>query len=237
LLRRASRGKLFNVCLAELVKISIVFVIYHPEVKPTLENLVQTRIPTRYGDFVLHYYSNSIDNKEHVAFVKGQVADQSDVLVRMHSECFTGDVLGSRRCDCGEQLDMALKLISEAGKGVLIYLRQEGRGIGLLKKLQAYNLQDQGMDTVDANIHLGHLADERDYSIAALIIQDLKIASIKLITNNPRKIKDLQKLGIQVAGRIAIEPLFNQDNLDYLKTKAAKMDHLLSLPDDDKEQR
>ncbi|GAB4259155.1 MAG: hypothetical protein Kow0065_09070 [Methylomicrobium sp.] len=201
--------------------------------KPQIKNLVQTRIPTRYGEFILHYYSNNIDNKEHVAFVKGTVAKKRQVPVRIHSECFTGDVLGSRRCDCGEQLDMALQLISEAGQGVLIYLRQEGRGIGLLKKLQAYNLQDQGMDTVDANIHLGHRDDERDYTFAALMLKDLDVASIQLITNNPRKIEALTKLGILVENRIPIESASHNDNRFYLKTKAEKMSHLLNLPHED----
>ena len=196
-----------------------------------IEDKVQTRIPTKHGEFILHYYSNSIDDKEHIAFVKGDVAEKDQVPVRIHSECFTGDVLGSRRCDCGEQLDMALDFINQAGFGVLIYLRQEGRGIGLLKKLQAYNLQDQGLDTVDANIHLGHLADERQYDVAALIIQALQIHSIQLITNNPQKITELTKLGIQVAGRIAIETHINIDNVDYLKTKAERMHHLLFMPD------
>ena len=144
--------------------------------KVRIENKVQTRIPTKHGEFILHYYTNSMDDKEHIAFVKGEVADKEDVPVRIHSECFTGDVLGSRRCDCGEQLDMALNIIDKAGSGVLIYLRQEGRGIGLLKKLQAYNLQDQGLDTVDANIHLGHLADERQYDIAAEILKNLGVS-------------------------------------------------------------
>ena len=198
--------------------------------KPQLENLVQTPIPTRHGEFILHYYSNNIDDKEHVALVKGDVAGKENVPVRIHSECFTGDVLGSRRCDCGEQLDLAMQLIDKAGFGVLIYLRQEGRGIGLLKKLQAYNLQDQGMDTVDANIHLGHLADEREYTIAALMLEDLKIKSIKLMTNNPKKIDALEKLGINVAGRIPVEVAAHNDNLDYLKTKAKKMAHMLFEP-------
>ena len=198
--------------------------------KPELNDLVQTRIPTRYGEFSLHYYSNSIDNKEHIALVKGEVASKSAVAVRIHSECFTGDVLGSRRCDCGEQLDKSLEFISQAGAGVLIYLRQEGRGIGLLKKLQAYNLQDEGLDTVDANLHLGHLADEREYSIASLILNDLKIQSIALITNNPQKITELTELGIVVDKRIAIETPFHEDNVDYLTTKVEKMSHLLSMP-------
>jgi len=200
-------------------------------VKVSIEDKVQSRIPTKHGEFILHYYTNSLDDKEHIAFVKGNVTDKDDVPVRIHSECFTGDVLGSRRCDCGEQLDMALGIINQAGFGVLIYLRQEGRGIGLLKKLQAYNLQDQGLDTVDANIHLGHLADEREYDIAALILNDLKVRSIALITNNPQKIDELTELGMPVKWRIPIETHIHLDNLDYLKTKAERMHHLLSVPD------
>ncbi len=197
---------------------------------PHLEDLVQTPIPTRHGDFILHYYSNTIDDKEHIALVKGDVADQENVPVRIHSECFTGDVLGSRRCDCGEQLAMAMQMISEAQSGILIYLRQEGRGIGLLKKLQAYNLQDKGLDTVDANIHLGHLADEREYSVAALMLESLQVKSIQLITNNPKKIDSLKKLGINVVNRIPIEVVAHKDNLGYLKTKAKKMAHILFEP-------
>jgi GTP cyclohydrolase II len=196
-------------------------------VKPQLEDLVQTPIPTKHGEFILHFYSNTLDDKEHIALVRGDVADQENVPVRIHSECFTGDVLGSRRCDCGEQLDMAMQLIDQAGIGVLIYLRQEGRGIGLLKKLQAYNLQDAGMDTVDANIHLGYQADEREYTIAALILQSLQVKSIALITNNPKKIDGLKQLGINVVNRIPVEVVAHDDNLDYLKTKAKKMAHLL----------
>ena len=199
--------------------------------KASIEDKVQTRIPTKHGEFILHYYSNTLDDKEHVAFVKGEVAGKDDVPVRIHSECFTGDVLGSRRCDCGEQLDMALGIIDQAGCGVLIYLRQEGRGIGLLKKLQAYNLQDQGLDTVDANIKLGHLADERQYDIAALILTSLQVRSIKLITNNPQKIDELTKLGVSVSDRIAIETRIHHDNVDYLKTKAERMRHMLKVPD------
>ena len=198
--------------------------------KAQLEDLVQTRLPTEHGEFVLHFYSNTIDDKEHIALVKGDVANRENVPVRIHSECFTGDVLGSRRCDCGEQLAMAMQLINEAGFGVLIYLRQEGRGIGLLKKLQAYNLQDAGMDTVDANIHLGHLADEREYNIAALMLENLQIKSIKLMTNNPQKMDDMKKLGINVAGRIPVESVAHNDNVGYLKTKAKKMAHMLFEP-------
>lgn len=192
-----------------------------------IHDLVQTPIPTRHGEFILHYYKNNLDDKEHVALVKGRVEGREQVPVRIHSECFTGDVLGSRRCDCGEQLDMAMQIINESGFGVLIYLRQEGRGIGLLKKLQAYNLQDAGMDTVDANIHLGHLADEREYGIAALILESLKVKSVCLITNNPKKIDGLKKLGVDVANRIPIVVPAHNDNLDYLKTKAKKMAHML----------
>ncbi|PPC90966.1 MAG: GTP cyclohydrolase II [Methylobacter sp.] len=195
--------------------------------KATLTSLVQTRLPTQHGEFILHYFNNPIDDKEHIALVRGEVAGQENVPVRVHSECFTGDVLGSRRCDCGEQLDMAMQFLDQAGFGILIYLRQEGRGIGLLKKLQAYNLQDQGMDTVDANLHLGHLADEREYSVAALILECLQVKSVRLMTNNPIKIDELNKLGIHVAGRIPLEAPAHLDNLGYLKTKAKKMAHML----------
>jgi 3,4-dihydroxy 2-butanone 4-phosphate synthase/GTP cyclohydrolase II len=191
----------------------------------SINNLVQTRIPTKYGEFVLHYFSNTQDNKEHVAFVFGDVKNKEAVPVRLHSECFTGDVFGSRRCDCGEQLDTALKMISEHGFGVLLYLRQEGRGIGLLKKMQAYNLQDGGMDTVDANIHLGHLPDEREYTIAALMLKSFQIKSIQLITNNPDKLEQLKALDIVVTQRLAIEVDSNSDNRSYLQTKVDKMDH------------
>jgi len=200
-------------------------------VKLTIEDKVQTRIPTKHGEFTLHYYRNNQDDKEHMAFVKGDVADKDNVPVRIHSECFTGDVLGSRRCDCGEQLDMALDLINQKGFGVLLYLRQEGRGIGLFEKLKAYNLQDQGLDTVDANLELGHLADERRYDIAALILNSLKVHSVALITNNPQKIDALTALGITVTERIAIQTHTNTDNIDYLKTKAERMHHMLSVED------
>lgn len=204
--------------------------------KPQVENIVQTRIPTAHGEFILHYYSNNLDGKEHIAFVKGNVTNKQGVPVRIHSECFTGDVFGSRRCDCGEQLDMALQLIDEAGLGVLVYLRQEGRGIGLLKKLQAYNLQDEGMDTVDANIHLGHLADEREYDIAALILKDLQVNSVFLITNNPKKIEDLTRLDVKVEKRIPVETHVHSDNQDYLTTKVKKMSHMLSMKNDDEKE-
>lgn len=203
--------------------------------KANIENLVKSRIPTAHGEFTLYYFTNSIDDKEHVAFVKGDVADKHNVPVRIHSECFTGDVLGSRRCDCGEQLEMAMQIIEQAGFGVLIYLRQEGRGIGLLKKLQAYNLQDQGFDTVDANIQLGHLADERQYDIAALMLENLRVRSVVLITNNPQKIDELKRLGIAVNQRYPIETRVHNDNQGYLKTKVEKMRHMLSMHNKDKD--
>jgi 3,4-dihydroxy 2-butanone 4-phosphate synthase/GTP cyclohydrolase II len=197
--------------------------------KSLVQNLVRTRLPTRNGEFVLYYYNNALEKKEHLAIVKGTVEKASGVAVRLHSECLTGDVFGSLRCDCGDQLDRALRIIGQEPCGVLLYLRQEGRGIGLLKKLQAYNLQDEGLDTVEANLRLGHLSDERDYSIAAAMLHDLDIRSVRLITNNPAKIDQLRKLGIEVSDRIPIEIPFNAENEGYLRTKARKMQHLLSL--------
>ena len=161
---------------------------------------VAARIPTRYGTFQLMLFTSNSDNKEHLAFVMGDIRGRENVLLRVHSECFTGDVLGSVRCDCGEQLDRALQMIARARRGVVLYLRQEGRGIGLLDKLRAYNLQDEGLDTVEANLKLGHQPDERDYTVAALMIRDLGIRSVNLVTNNPKKIKELRGLGIDVQG-------------------------------------
>lgn len=200
-----------------------------------VKNLVKTRIPTGYGEFQLYLYTEH--GKEHLAMVKGDVSGQSRVPVRVHSECLTGDVFGSRRCDCGDQLKHTLQYLGRLPCGILVYLRQEGRGIGLRKKMEAYNLQDQGMDTVEANIHLGHQADERDYSIAARILKDLGPQSIRLITNNPRKVDELTEHGVQVEARIPIEVGQNEDNLDYLKSKAAKLDHLLTFREQAPEQR
>lgn len=196
---------------------------------PEVTRMTCTRIPTEYGDFQLCYYTNTLDNKEHLAFFVGDLTSAESVLVRVHSECFTGDVMGSRRCDCGEQLDRAMAMVAKAGTGVILYMRQEGRGIGLLEKLRAYNLQDQGFDTVDANLMLGHEADERDYSLAALILEDLGVASVRLVTNNPAKIKALEAAGIRVSERVSLAVAANTDNAHYLLTKAQRMDHLLPL--------
>lgn len=195
----------------------------------TIIRQVAARIPTRHGTFQLILYTNNFDQKEHLALVMGNVSGREDVLLRVHSECFTGDLLGSQRCDCGEQLEQAMQSIARAGRGVILYLRQEGRGIGLLDKLRAYNLQDEGLDTVEANLRLGHRADERDYTIAARIIQDLGIRSISLLTNNPTKIKSLRALGISVKKRVPIEIPAQPENLHYLHTKVTRMDHLLNL--------
>jgi GTP cyclohydrolase II len=197
--------------------------------KLNVKQLAQSRIPTEEAEFQLHLFSNSRDDKEHLALILGDPAQQSEVLVRVHSECFTGDVLGSQRCDCGAQLHAAMERIAQNGCGVLIYLRQEGRGIGLLDKLRAYNLQDQGYDTVEANLLLGHQADERDYAMAACILDHLGIRSIKLLTNNPDKIESLKQLGIQVFGREALQVEENEENAAYLHTKARRMNHLLTF--------
>lgn len=196
---------------------------------PPLTLKTKVRLPTEWGEFQMFLYEGCRDHKEHLVLVRGEVAGQEDVLVRVHSECFTGDVLGSRRCDCGEQLSLSMKLIAEAGAGVLLYLRQEGRGIGLVKKLQAYNLQDQGLDTVDANLALGHQADERDYDIAAFILADLGIRSIRLLTNNPHKIESLENLGIGITARIPLITRVTPDNYRYLRTKMERLHHLLDL--------
>jgi len=194
-----------------------------------IEQKACSRIPTELGEYQLCLYTNNQDEKEHLALVMGDIHQKSQVLVRIHSECFTGDVLGSRRCDCGEQLQLAMQMIAEAGAGVIVYLRQEGRGIGLLDKLRAYNLQDQGYDTVDANLALGHQPDLRDYTIAARILEDLEVRSVRLLTNNPGKIMRLEELGIPVVERIPLESTIYADNAYYLFTKAQRMNHLLNM--------
>lgn len=188
------------------------------------------RIPTPEGVYQLCHYVDERNQKEHLALLLGDIANQDAVLARVHSECFTGDVLGSQRCDCGEQLHRAMRLIAQEGAGVILYLRQEGRGIGLEQKLRAYNLQDQGYDTVDANLMLGHQADEREYSAAAAILRDLGVRSIRLMTNNPDKIDRLTSLGIHIVSRVALQPTVTPHNAAYLATKAQRMRHLLSLP-------
>ena len=192
-----------------------------------IERVVATTLPTTFGDFEVVGYRSLMDDKHHVALVKGDVAGAEDVLVRMHSECLTGDVFHSLRCDCGEQLESALSMIEREGRGVLVYLAQEGRGIGLLNKLRAYKLQEQGLDTVDANLELGLPADLREYGIGAQILVDLGLSSIRILTNNPKKIHGLQGYGLSVSEQVPIEHVPNPHNEGYLRAKAERMGHML----------
>jgi 3,4-dihydroxy 2-butanone 4-phosphate synthase/GTP cyclohydrolase II len=189
------------------------------------------RLPTRYGQFRIHAFVCPFSGEEHVALVKGRVAGSEDVLVRLHSECLTGDVFGSERCDCGEQLDAAMKKINQASQGVLLYLAQEGRGIGIANKIAAYHLQDHGVDTVAANQLLGFPADLRSYKCAACMLRTLGIKSIRLMTNNPAKIEELEAYGVRVNERIPLEVPAKASNIQYLLTKKQKMRHLLKGPD------
>src|SRR5204863_6079351 len=192
-----------------------------------VERVVDTKLPTGFGDFVAVGYRSLVDDKHHVALVKGDVAGKEDVLVRVHSECLTGDVFHSLRCDCGEQLESALAMIEREGEGVLLYLSQEGRGIGLLNKLRAYKLQEEGLDTVDANLRLGLPADLRDYGIGAQILVDLGLSSIRILTNNPRKIVGLEGYGLSVSEQVPIEAVPNPHNEAYLRAKKERMGHTL----------
>lgn len=193
----------------------------------SVTHIATSQLPTPYGTFAMHGFADSDTGKEHIALSMGELASESGVLIRLHSECLTGDALFSMRCDCGSQLNEALKRIAEQGQGVLLYLRQEGRGIGLLNKIKAYHLQDQGSDTVEANEKLGFNADERSYEMAKTMLDHLGVDSVRLMTNNPRKIKALTDLGINVVEREAIQVGKNNHNDGYLATKASKLDHLL----------
>ena len=187
----------------------------------------ETKLPTKYGDFRIIIFKNEVDHKEHLMIVKGDVRGKSDVLMRIHSECLTGDVFGSHRCDCGEQLENALRSIEEQGEGIVIYMRQEGRGIGLTNKIKAYTLQDEGYDTVEANVKLGFPPDMREYSLAAQMLRELDVKSVKLLTNNPEKKEDLERWGITVSKRVPIVIKANSINAKYLNTKKEKMRHML----------
>lgn len=203
---------------------------YRMQTERLVHRAAETVLPTYYGgDFKAIAYTNDVDFHEHLALVKGEWGPDEPVLVRVHSECLTGDVFGSGRCDCGEQLHNAMRMINEEGRGAILYMHQEGRGIGLANKLKAYALQDQGKDTVEANMELGFKADLRDYGIGAQILADLGVRKIRLLTNNPKKVKGLEGYGLSIVERVPIETVPRESNIEYLRTKKRKMGHLLSV--------
>ena len=225
----ARRDQLFEFCKKNNLKIITIedLIIYIKKHEKLVKMEAEVKIATKFGDFNFAGYSDKIENKEYIAIIKGDILNKENVSVRLHSECLTGDVFGSKRCDCQDQLHRALHEIEEKGEGLLIYSRQEGRGIGILNKLKAYKLQDEGYDTVEANHQLGFEDDLRDYAIAAQIIKDLGVKSVSLKTNNPLKIKGLEQYGVNVVSREEIEIKVNSYDKKYLKTKKEKMGHIL----------
>ena len=221
LVKFAKKHDLLIITIADLIK-------YRIATESLVKRVASAKLPTAFGDFQMHVFVNQLDKKEHVALVQGDISNGKNVLVRVHSSCLTGDVLHSVRCDCGEQLDAALKLIADEGRGVLLYLNQEGRGIGLANKIRAYELQDEGFDTVEANERLGFKADQRDYGMGVQMLRDLGVKSMRLLSNNPRKLVGIEGYGLSVSEWLPLEMPASDSTRRYLKTKKEKLGHRLS---------
>jgi 3,4-dihydroxy 2-butanone 4-phosphate synthase / GTP cyclohydrolase II len=220
LMKFSKKHKLKICTIEELIK-------YRRRREKLVQQIEVVSMPTDYGDFDLHLYKSTTDGQHHLALVKGEVAGKANVLVRVHSECLTGDVFGSRRCDCGPQLQQAMRQVAEEGRGVILYMRQEGRGIGLVPKILAYKLQETGLDTVEANLKLGYKMDLREYGIGAQILADLGLKTIRLLTNNPKKVVGLEGYGLEIVEQVPIRVKPNPHNEKYLKTKREKLGHLV----------